>query len=218
MRDQRPDDTAQGGVIGSPSTVAPPPAKGFLSRLLGFSPGFLIGLIVGLSLTGTTTVRQRSRTVLVRAGIIVTFGVLAWIGFSALTASTGGHPTTFVQALSLDTFAAVAAEGLTMLLIGLLPFRFLEGEDVFAESKTIWAISYLSVLTAFCVIVLPVAAHWEEIGDSLWLWLGCFVGFTLFSVAVYLYFRYARPTGQDEIAREAETPSTEFSVDGATKL
>ena len=184
----------------------------FLSRLLGFSPGFLIGLIVGMSLTGTTTVRQRSRTVLVHAGIIVAFGILAWIGFSALTATTGGHPTTFVQALCLDIFAAVAAEGLTMLLIGLLPFRFLEGEDVFAESKTIWAVSYLSVLTAFCVIVLPVAAHWEEIGDSLWLWLGCFVGFTLFSVAVYLYFRYARPTGQDETAREAEPAPTEIST------
>ena len=189
----------------------------FLSRLLGFSPGFLIGLIVGMSLTGTTTVRQRSRTVLVHGGIILTFGVLAWLGFSALTAITGGHPTTFVQALSLDTFAAIAAEGLTILLIGLLPFRYLDGEDVFAESKTLWALSYLSVLTAFCVIVLPVAAHWEEIGDSLWLWLGCFVGFTLFSVGVYLYFRFAPSSRREPTSETAEAAATETRLERATK-
>ena len=174
-----------------------------LSRLLEFSPGFLIGLIVGFSLTGATTLHQRSRTVLLHAGIILTFGLAAWIGYSALIAETGGHPTSFLGALGLETMAAVTAEGLTMLLIGLLPFRFLEGENVFKESRLLWAGSYLVVLLMFCLIVLPDAANWEELHGSLWLWLSVVVGFSVLSVSIYLYFRYFAPSSaRKELARE----------------
>ena len=174
-----------------------------LSRLLEFSPGFLIGLIVGFSLTGTTTLRQRSRTVLLQGRNHPDIRHRAWLGYSALIAETAGHPDLLPRSAGTRDQAAVTAEGLTMLLIGLLPFRFLEGENVFKESKPLWAGSYLAILLMFCLIVLPDAANWEELHGSLWLWVSVVVGFSVLSVAIYLYFRYFAPSSaRKELERE----------------
>jgi hypothetical protein len=173
-----------------------------LSRLLGFSPGFLIGLILGISLTGAANAVQRSRMVMLHTGIILGFGIAAWVGYSVLIADTSGDPEGFFRALAIDTLAAVTAEGITALLVGLLPFRFLEGEELFATSKPRWAATYLVVLVAFCLIVLPDAANWEELGSSLWTWLAVLVCFTLASLAIYLYFRHRT----SRVASEYPTP------------
>jgi magnesium-transporting ATPase (P-type) len=161
-----------------------------LSRLMGFSPGFLIGLILGISLTSAASAAQRSRMVMLHTGIILTLGITSWVGYSVLIAGTDGQPDSFLRALAIDTLAAVTAEGVTALLVGLLPFRFLEGEELFATSKPRWAATYLVVLVVFCLIVLPDAANWEELGTSLWTWLAVLVGFTVVSLATYLYFRH----------------------------
>jgi hypothetical protein len=177
-----------------------------LSRLLGFSPGFLIGLILGISLTGAANAVQRSRMVMLHTGIILGFGIAAWVGYSALIAGTNGEPDGFLRALAIDTLAAVTAEGITALLVGLLPFRFLEGEELFAASKPRWAATYLVVLVAFCLIVLPDAANWEELGASLWTWLAVLVCFTLASLAIYLYFRRRTSRAASENPTPDRTP------------
>ncbi|HUG49921.1 MAG TPA: Ig-like domain-containing protein, partial [Terrimesophilobacter sp.] len=99
-----------------------------LSRLMGFSPGFLIGLILGISLTSAASAAQRSRMVMLHTGVILGLGISAWVGYSVLIAGTDGQPDSFLRALAIDTLAAVTAEGVTALLVGLLPFRFLEGQ------------------------------------------------------------------------------------------
>ena len=184
-----------------------------LSRLLEFSPGFLVGLVLGIALTGKATLRQRSHTVLLRSGIILTFGTLAWAGYSILIAVVGEEPESFLEALALETLAAVAAEGMTIVLIGLLPFRFLEGEDVYKESKALWATSYFIVLLAFSVIVLPVAANWEELSGSTWLIFT--IAFAALSIGTYVYFRKFASSGGDkapEVEHEQPEDETEDSL------
>ncbi|GAB3034912.1 hypothetical protein GCM10027052_11040 [Parafrigoribacterium mesophilum] len=188
-----------------------------LSRLMGFSPGFLIGLILGISLTSAASAVQRSRMVMLHTGIILTLGITSWVGYSVLIAGTDGQPDSFLRALAIDTLAAVTAEGVTALLVGLLPFRFLEGEELFATSKPRWAATYLVVLVVFCLIVLPDAANWEKLGASLWTWLAVLVGFTLVSLTIYLYFRYRTSRDASEHPSAERTPQVPIAQTTSTE-
>ena len=162
-----------------------------VSRVLDFSPGFLIGLVLGLTLTGETTLKQRSRAVLIRSGIVVTLGIIAWSAFSI--AAAAGEPESFGAALAQDSLAAVVTEGFTALVIVLLPFRFLDGMEVFEESRRLWAISYSGALIAFCGLVLPLEEIWTYLGSSFWVWLAIVAAFGAFCIGTYVVFRSRSP-------------------------
>ncbi|MFZ2963326.1 MAG: Ig-like domain-containing protein, partial [Rhodoglobus sp.] len=174
-----------------------------LSRLLDFSPGFLIGLLLGIGLVGRTSVGDRAKATLVQAGVVFALAILGWVGYSILMAT--GDATSFWSALALDTMVAITTEGLTALFIGLLPFRLLDGSAIFEHSKVVWAAAYVIAAAAFVLIVVPSA--WGEFDGSLWLWIAVVGGFALVAVAVYLYFRFvAKPV--DEVDEASSHPVT----------
>jgi hypothetical protein len=175
-----------------------------LSRVLEFSPGFLIGLLIGIGLVGRTTVAQQAKATLVQAGVVFGLALLGWIGYSILSATIA--PDSFASALAFDTLVAVTTEGLTALFIGLLPFRFLDGAAIFAHSKVVWAVSYAVAAAAFVLIVIPSA--WGEPDGSLWLWVAVVGGFAVVAIGVYLYFRFvAKPIEDDD--EDADEPALE---------
>ncbi len=167
-----------------------------LSRLIGFSPGFLIGLILGISLIGTSTVKQRSDAVLVKSGIVLGLSVVAWLVMSAL-----GEPEGFALVLAHDTLAGIVTEGLTALVVGLLPFRYLDGAVLFRRSRTGWALSYLVALVAFCLIVLPSNEHWQYLGATFGTWIIVVIVFAAVTVGLYIFFR-ERYRSVDETEQE----------------
>jgi hypothetical protein len=175
-----------------------------LSRMLEFSPGFLIGLLIGIGLVGRTTAAQQAKATLVQAGVVFALAMFGWIGYSILSATT--TPDSFALALAFDTLAAMTTEGLTALFIGLLPFRLLDGAALFAHSKLVWAAAYAVVAASFVLIVIPSA--WGDPGGSLWLWVAVVGGFAVVAVGVYLYFRFvAKPLEDDD--EDAEQPVLE---------
>jgi len=172
------------------------------SRLLEFSPGFLIGLVLGLSMATPAITQFAWRAVAIRSSIIIAFGVAAWIGYSALTVHEEPHD--FLGALLVETFVAITTEGIVMLLIVLLPFKLLEGEPLFAHSKVLWGAIYLVVTVIFVVGVVAWEGHWVELGGALWLWISVVAVFSLVCVTIYLYFRFWAPPLPEETADEEE--------------
>jgi hypothetical protein len=172
-----------------------------MSRILDFSPGFMLGLILGISLVGSTTVAERAKATLVQAGAVFVLAMLGWVGYSILSATTA--PDSFGSALAFDTMVAVTTEGLTALFIGMLPFRFLDGQSVFAFSRVIWAASFVLSAVAFLLVVLPTS--WGQVTGSLWLWVSVVGGFAVVALGIYLYFRFWAPA-LDEEESGAEVP------------
>ncbi len=160
-----------------------------LTRLLDFSPGFLLGLLLGVAVVGSTTVAQRAKITLVNAGVVFAFAIVAWIVYSVLSITIA--PNSFGMALAFDTLVVVTVEGLTALFIGLLPVRFLDGQTLFEFSKPLWAGVYAFAALAFVLIVLP--ASWGRLDGSLGIWLVILIGFAVVAVGLYLYFRFWAP-------------------------
>ncbi|CAN5233285.1 hypothetical protein BH11ACT5_BH11ACT5_09340 [soil metagenome] len=171
-----------------------------LSRVLEFSPGFLLGLILGISIVGSTTAAQRAKTTLVQAGVVFALAIAGWVAYSILSATTS--PDDFGTALLFDTLVAITSEGLTAVFIGMLPVKFLDGPAVFEYSKPLWAAAFIAAAAAFVVVIVPSA--WGELNGSLWVWIAVVAAFALVALGIYLYFRFWAPP----IEEDAEEPQS----------
>jgi len=158
-----------------------------VSRLFDFSPGFLIGLVLGLVISEKQLAKHAWRAVLLRTSILLGLALLAWLAFSLFDAREEGG--TFASELAIETLVAITTEAVVGLMVELLPLKLLEGEKLYEKSKVIWGSLYLLTVVIFVVAVVPWEGNWAELGSSLWTWIGIVVGFGIVATGVYLYFR-----------------------------
>jgi hypothetical protein len=168
-----------------------------ISRALHFSPGFLIGLILGLTIQGKSAAGFAWRTVVLRSSIVLIMAIAAWIGYSTLTLG-GNEGGTFWSALIVETLVAITTEGVVALLVELLPLRFLEGERVYAHSRVLWGIFYVLTVVVFVLAVVPWEGNWDALHGSLWIWIVVLAIFAAICVGIYIYFRrFAKPLEEE---------------------
>ena len=158
-----------------------------VSRLFDFSPGFLIGLVLGLVISEKHLAKQAWRAVLLRSSILLGVALLAWFAFSLFDAKQEGG--TFASELAIETLVAITTEAVVGLMVELLPLKLLEGEKLYEKSKVLWGALYLLAVFIFVVAVVPWEGNWAELGSSLWTWIGIVVGFGIVATGIYLYFR-----------------------------
>ena len=174
-----------------------------LSRVLDFSPGFLFGLMLGLSFPVGTTAALRSRARVLRTGIVLGIAVIAWVAYSFVRAGLTSVEPSFATALLRDSLAALSTAGLTGMLIAMLPFLLLDGHDLWNHSKRVWAGIYAAVVMVFFLVVAPKPASWGDLGAKYGSWmlvLGCL---TAVSLTAYFWLRWdTRRREQRELALE----------------
>lgn len=159
-----------------------------LARLLDFSPGFLIGLVIGLELAHRATDLQRVKAIVIEFSFIVGLGVLAWLIYSASVALQGDSDIGFFGGLAQDALVAITSEGLTAVMVAMIPIAFLDGKKIFDASKKLWVLMFLVVATAFSLLVLPTALAGQEIGNIVW-WIAVLIGFAAVTFAVTFWLR-----------------------------
>ena len=172
-----------------------------IARLIDFTPGFLIGLAIGLSIIGTVPAALRAKAILVQFGVTFAVGVIAYLAYSGLRGIPGlleTLPGVFLD----DTLVAIVAESLTGLLIVLLPLAFFSGRELWTQSKLLWVVSFLIVATAFTVIVLPTAT--DEVGSVLDLvpWLIPVVIYAVIVFGLWAWLSRNERKAQDAAAEE----------------
>ena len=172
-----------------------------VARVLEFSPGFLTGLphrSRHRSRPGTRVgAPHRVRAILTNIGVIVGLSVLAWVGFSIISAVMTGEPTA-VGLLVSDALVATTAEGLTAAPAALLPLGFLDGHGVFRRSKLLGAGSFAAVATVFSLIVLPTAA--DETGEvaDVGFWMLVMVTFAVVTLTLWAILHFTGGSDSDD--------------------
>ncbi len=176
-----------------------------IARLLEFSPGFLIGLVIGLDLLTRVDATFRVRATLTSLGVTVGLALLGWVGFSILSAVSTGEPTVAELLLS-DALVATAAEGMTAALASLLPLGFLQGHEIFRRSKGLWAGTFLVVATLFALIVLPTASETEGEVADVGFWMLVMVIFAVVTLTLWAVLQFTG-RGDDDADEVVEQPA-----------
>jgi hypothetical protein len=175
------------------------------SRTVGFSPGILVGLVLGLELARSARAEDRNRATTIRLGATLGIALAAWLGYSALSGLFGGAAPDMLGQLTLETLGAAASEGLAGVMVAILPVTFLEGRELFDDAKRRWFALALPTAFTFALIVLPSVTTAQGPQQPIGLWIGVLVVFSLLVGAVWLTFRIiTRREERAEAAADAE--------------
>lgn len=158
------------------------------SRMLDFSPGLLIGLVLGLELASTARREDHQRAIVTRMLVTLAIALLAWLGYSWLDGAIPAAEANVASVFVIETLIATVHEGLTGLLVALLPLAFLDGKDLFDADKRVWVALAGPTAVAFALLVLPTSETLDD-GAPLLLWIAVFVAFCLVVAAVWFSFR-----------------------------
>jgi len=197
--------SARARVVVQPGALILSLAGVVASRIFGFHPGLLIGLVMGLELASDARAEHRKRAVALRMGITAGIATGAWLLYSLLSAS-GSEPHDFAGLLTRETLVAATDEGLTGLVVALIPVTFMDGKKLFDGSKWLWAAIAVPVGFLFAMLVLPRAFTEDGPGSSFWAWITVLIVFSVLALGVWLAFRLTAHTGaeHDEPAAHEE--------------
>jgi hypothetical protein len=166
-----------------------------VSRLAGFEPGYLYGVLLGVVFRSPQPESDDGRQAAAGALWTLLTALAAWLALGWLR--TNVTDAGFVRVAGETALAAVVVAGLEAVAFGLMPFRFLDGAAVRAWSRVVWAVLFgLGVFAFVHVLIGPQSGYLAEFAPSgIVAALAVFVGFGALSFAVWGYFRFrpARP-------------------------
>ncbi len=168
------------------------------TRLTGFQPGIVFGLVAGVAFGAVLADTVKARVALLGLGYSFVLGLVGWFGYSAVVGGAGAHPSSLVVFFE-ELLAAMAIGGIAALPISLIPLRGLLGGEIFAWKKSVWAVAYSLGLLAFFLVLMPKPFSWATVNLSVWVWGGLFVAYAVVAVALWLVL--AKPWRKDDDAQ-----------------
>jgi hypothetical protein len=166
-----------------------------ISRVVGFRPGYLYGIIATVAIVGELDARGRARSSLVTMLGLFGAALAAWLVWLPVDrAIIGGNHGWWLLAIDV-ALATVFVGGLEAVLVGMVPLRALDGEWLIRWNRWIWGALFAVVMFVFVHLMLrPEAAEAKDVTTTpFYTWLGLFVGFGVASVAFWAYFELRKP-------------------------
>jgi hypothetical protein len=158
-----------------------------LSRLTDFQPGYLYGLLIGLTFARELSAAEEGRATAAGAGLMLTVAFISWLGLGMLPDGDG-----FGLVVGRTALAALMVAGLEGVVFGLLPMRFLPGEPLFRWNRVLWAgLLLIGAFAFFHILINPASGYLSDTSRTpLLTVLALLIGFSLISVAFWAWFRF----------------------------
>lgn len=155
------------------------------TRLTGFQPGIVFGLVAGVVFGAVIATGDKARLALISLGYSFVLAIVGWVGYSAIAASAGAHPAAPLVFLQ-ETLSAMAIGGIAALPIALVPLRGLAGYEIWKWNRWVWGAGYVIGLLGFFVVLMPKPFSWATVGLSVWTWVGIYLAYAIGSVVIWL--------------------------------
>ena len=158
-----------------------------LSRLTGFQPGYLYGLLIGLAFARALSEADEGRATAVGAAVMLAVAFVAWLGLGAMPEGDG-----FGLVVLSTGLAALMVAGLEGATFGLLPMRFLPGEPLYAWNRILWGVLLAAGAFAFFhILINPASGYLSDSSRTpLFTVLALLIGFSIVSIAFWAWFRF----------------------------
>jgi hypothetical protein len=171
-----------------------------VSRVSGFQPGYLYGLIVGFFFAHTVTGEVEGKAEAAAAGTSLLVAFVAWIVLALLRGS--GSTDAFTNALLESATVTVVVAGLESAVFAMLPLRFLPGAAVFSWNRVVWAVLIGLGIFGFAHVLLNPTTGAGYLADttrtSFFTLVALLVVFGIASVAFWAWFRFRADPNRTE--------------------
>jgi hypothetical protein len=162
-----------------------------VARLAHFLPGVVLGTLAEFEPGKKLSRRTAGLRVLVTYAVLLALGAgawFAWIPVEHAAAKEGASSITLI----LDAFLAVTfVTGLESVVFGLIPLKFLDGNDLFAWHKGAWLALWGLGLYWFSVVILhPALSTYNQISGAGVVWFAIlFSSLMIAAIATWGFFR-----------------------------
>ena len=143
----------RGYAMVEPSTLA---LAGFFvlaSRIVGFVPGYMYGVLVNWKSAHEPDDFDRGRIIAFNSSITLITAVVAWLLIPVCRDVAGSDPNV-LEATPLSLIGGVFVSSVETLTIGLIPVHFLPGHTLRAHSLKAWQVLWLGGGLMFVLILL----------------------------------------------------------------
>ncbi|SEI94691.1 hypothetical protein [Demequina mangrovi] len=174
-----------------------------VSETLHIEPALLFGVVVSVQYGRSISSRYEGRLALLGVGTAFAVGVLSWLALSALEsvfAGSDGVAVTLVE----ETLAGIVLETLAALVVGLLPFTYLDGKAIHDWSRRAWGAAYFVAAVAFVLIAVPTGNDWQSSQTPLLTWLLIVAGFGAIALSAWAAFRFIPERRPEPSSPEAD--------------
>lgn len=162
-----------------------------VSRVVGFEPGFVFGIVLGLVFLRRSP-RHEQRASLIELGYLAAVGVAAWLVYSAVRLNA--PPTGALGLLALETLAGLTIGCLMALPLLLSPAGELPGRALWQRSRWLWAAAFVAAMALVVWVVMPFPAAWDAVHTPVIAWVVLLVAYTLGAASFWV--AVAKPFGR----------------------
>ena len=190
-----------------------------ISRVSGFTPGYLYGIVCGVTFARPLSADEEGHVVALGAWFRVALAIVAWIAWAAIT-HDATKPGSFFGLVLLDDFlASLFVSSLVGTVISLFPLRFLPGEKLKAWHLGAWVATF--VVTLFVLVQVLLRPHSTSSGPSHTPLVTTIVLFALFGAGSLLFREHFARKGRAEDDKgsvpPAGSPAATADVSGAAE-
>jgi len=142
------------------------------ARLAHFLPGVVLGTVAEYEPTRPLSRRTAGMRVALTYGALLVLGLVAWFAWIPV-AHAAEEEHAGALTLILDSMLAITfVTSLESVVFGLIPMRFLDGNDLFTWHRGIWALMWGGALFWFALVILnPALSTYGHASHAQAFWL-----------------------------------------------
>jgi len=162
-----------------------------MARLAHFIPGVVLGTVAEYEPAKPLSVRTAGIRVAVTYGALIVLGLAAWFAWIPVEHAAAKEGASNLTLILDSGLAIIFVSSLESVAFGLLPMRFLDGNDLFTWHKGIWAAMWGGALVWFSIVILhpALSTYSEESGHHVFWFVLLFSSLMFIALTTWAYFR-----------------------------
>ena len=162
-----------------------------MARLAHFIPGVVLGTVAEYEPAKKLSTRTAGIRVATTYGVLMVLGIAAWFAWIPVEHAAAKEGASSLTLILDSALAITFVSGLESVAFGLIPMKFLDGNDLFTWHKGLWALMWGAALTWFSIVILhPALSTYGELssGRAVWFVL-LFSTLMVIALSTWAYFR-----------------------------
>jgi hypothetical protein len=174
-----------------------------MARLAHFLPGVVLGTVAEYEPSKKLSVRTAGIRVATTYGVLMLLGLAAWFAWIPVEHAASKEGASSLTLILDSALAITFVSGLESVAFGLIPMKFLDGNELFTWRKGLWAAMWGAALLWFSVVIVhPALSTYGELTGTGAVWFVLlFSTLMVLALSTWAFFRLR----DARLARTAES-------------